>query len=235
MERSGEHGVSQSDEKTIDQGWLRPHSSTNMASFDDPAAVEAIADLKRAFPTTARIKTRFPIVASAGPMPHFVEVLLDALTWKAFLGVPATAFLTQLAKNAADDVWKNKEKIRKILRDAAFSTLADVSFAIAAANEKIGSGGISLALPCQDHFWSARTSVQLSTPEEISIVLTRFVASAEKIQTLVERERATYPLYSEVRIEIDAGGKILVWWNTNHKKGTVWFFALGDDDFEAEN
>ncbi|HEY1537127.1 MAG TPA: hypothetical protein VGF76_24070, partial [Polyangiaceae bacterium] len=59
----------------------------NLHSVPNRVSPEGLAKLSKAFPPSARIRTAFPVMASASPeIPHWVQLLLDATTWKAFIG-----------------------------------------------------------------------------------------------------------------------------------------------------
>lgn len=181
----------------------------NVCIVSDPITPESTARLRALLPSNAHLRTGFPITASIGEPPHWLQVLLDAPTWKIFIGAPATAFLTALGRNAGDDAWKNKGRIGKLLKDAAYGTLSDLAFAIAATNEQIGSAGVRVGLPVPDEHWGAHTSVCLPSPEEISVVLARLAVSAASIEAMLNGQRATYPVLGEVQIDIESQGPIV--------------------------
>lgn len=143
-------------------------------------------------------------------LTSIIQVLGDAAAWLP-LPVPATIFLSTIAKRAGDATWNhfavlcNKKEI-KPLADVAF-TLASVSKMVDGKVEIV----VGLDIP-DDHFGTAM-SIGSNNPEEIALKLSHFVVHANQLSKTMQSEvdKGHAPLGPAV-IELQEDGSLSVKW-----------------------
>ena len=103
-------------------------TSTIQMTEDIPASVreDCIRSIGNVIPV-ADSSTKS--LRSAEP-PSWIQFLADLLSWSTVIKVPATVFLAELAKEAAKDTWKNKERIAKALKQQGVEPLLKLSRAL---------------------------------------------------------------------------------------------------------
>jgi len=150
--------------------------------------------------------------------PSWLKVFADVAEWISPLKVIATVFFSQLAKNAADDLWKNKARIAVLLRETAALPLR--KFAEALSEAKRGSQAntdIVVGLPIPDDHFGTALIVPTETIEDAAAALAVFVCHAEEIDATVRAaiEGGEGPA-SSVRILLRPNGQVLLRWQ--HQK-----------------
>jgi hypothetical protein len=93
---------------------------------------------------------RLTALRSAEP-PSWIKIFAEVAEWVTPFKVVATVFVSQLAKNAADDLWKNKAAIAAALRNASAAPLRKLAAALLRAKEKARpSTDVIVGLPIPD-------------------------------------------------------------------------------------
>jgi hypothetical protein len=102
------------------------------------------------------------------------------------LGVVATAFLTAIAKHAADDLY---DAVKSPLNRPEITPLAKVSEALATAVEQAGPGAeIIVGLNIPERNWGTVLFIRDRSPEKIAVALARFTSKADELSSLMKAE-----------------------------------------------
>lgn len=115
--------------------------------------------------------------------PTFIQVLAEIATWELILKISVTAFLAELSKQAAQDIWKNKKKVIKALSKPIVNPLKLFVSAVSKAKEKIGNQAtISIGIPFPDDYFGTVLVIQPEDSEEIVKLISIFINNLENIQ-----------------------------------------------------
>jgi hypothetical protein len=150
---------------------------------------------------------------SAEP-PSFIQIMADALQWLSPLKVAATIFLSQLAKEAATDIYKNKQQIGRALANAAAAPLRLAAAALKRARESsLRPPGLVVGLPIPDDYFGTALWLPGDSEEDIAWLVARFVVRAQIIEQLIQAEISAgrLPLGRVQVIPTDTGGFLLRW------------------------
>lgn len=150
---------------------------------------------------------------SADP-PSFIQIMGEALQWLSPLKVAAAVFLSQLAKEAATDIYKNKRKIAQALAQAGAAPLRRATAALKRARkESPRHPGLVIGLSIPDDYFGTALSIRHDSDEDIACLLAAFVTKAEAIEEVLQAElRAGRPPLGRVQvIPTVAGGFRLAW------------------------
>jgi len=150
----------------------------------------AIEELAQAISDCAvPIERRELLHKALGETPSFVTVLSDILSWKTMLGIPTTVFISQLARNAADDIYKNKTRIAEVLSQRATKPLKRIS---AALRKTVGTSPrksvVRIGIPFPDDFLGTYMVLEVQSEEQVAVELAFFVVNIEAIQNTVKNE-----------------------------------------------
>ena len=160
---------------------------------------------------------------SADP-PSFIQIMGEAVQWLSPLKVAATVFLSQLAKDAASDVYKNKAKIAQALAQIGAAPLRLVAESLKRVrDESPRQPRIVLGLSIPDDYFGTALSITDHSEEEVAYLIAGFVMRAEVIQQLVQAEvDAGRPPLGRVQVMCSDGGFKLVWMDqqsVEHQRG----------------
>lgn len=137
----------------------------------------------------------------------FVQLLGDAKVWLP-LGAAAAAYLSTLAKRAAEATWD------KFFNSNEVKPLADVATTLTTVAEKVGGEVemvIGLNIP-DDHFGTA-ISIKASEPEEVARVLASFIVHVEKLSKAMQEEiEAGRVPFGPAIIKLQDDGSLLIRW-----------------------
>ena len=150
---------------------------------------------------------------SAEP-PSFIQIMGEALQWLSPLKVAATVFLSQLAKEAATEIYKNKAKIAEALAQAAAAPLRRAAASLKQArHQSPRHPRVVLGLSMPDDYFGTALSITHESEEEIAYLLASFVTKAEAIQQVIQAEidAGRRPLGRVQVVPTGAGGLRLVW------------------------
>jgi hypothetical protein len=145
--------------------------------------------------------------------PSFIQIMGDALQWVTPLKVIATVFLSQLAKEAATDIYKNKQQIGRALANAAAVPLRRAAAALKRARDGSPQSYLVIGLPILNEYIGTALALNANSEEEIALLIARFVVRAETIEQLIQSEiSAGHPPLGRVQvIPTDSGGFLLHW------------------------
>jgi hypothetical protein len=153
--------------------------------------------------------------------PHsLLQLLSNAIEWIHPLKVAATIFLSQLAKEAATDFWKNKKKIAMLLKDASVKPIkifaSSISKSLKTSKQHKTRFSVGLSIP-DDYFGTALTFLE-EDEEEIAWIISNFVIRAEQIENAVREEMSgvNKPL-GRVFLTIQPDGGFLLQWMDGDK------------------
>ena len=123
-------------------------------------------------------------------------------------------FLSQLAKNAADDVWKNKARITAALTDTAVAPLRRVAAALARARQMSpGPPSVTIGLGLPDDSHGTAVTWTPDDVEESAWVLACFAQHATAIEAFVRKEMEAGRLgRGGVRLLLQRDGSFDVIW-----------------------
>lgn len=160
-----------------------------------------------------RVERRELLHKMLGDTPSFVTVLSDILSWQTMLAVPATVFISQLAKNAADDVYKNKKKIAEVLSQTAVKPLRRISAALRkAAGSSSRNFVVQIGLPLPDDFRGTTLVLGGESEEQVAVELAFFVLNVEAIQGAVKDQVLAGGVFGGVVVERTEGGSYVLKW-----------------------
>ncbi len=172
-------------------------------NMDDAEAIQA--DLSRYLKVG---KPNIMFRRSADPtLTAFVQLLGDAKVWLP-LGAAAAAYLSTLAKRAAEATWD------KFFNSNEVKPLADVATTLTTVAEKVG-GEVEIVFGLNipdDHFGTA-ISIKPGDPEEVGRVLASFIVHVEQISKAMKAEvKAGHTPLGRAHIELQDDGSLLVNW-----------------------
>jgi hypothetical protein len=121
--------------------------------------------------------------------PAFLQLVADLLTWSTVIKAAATIFLSQIAKNAADEVWKHKAELAAKLQDVTLKPLRRLVGALIGAKQRLNAGNsrVQVALPVPDDYWATILRIESTDEVEAAWLVASFVIHAEAIQATVEK------------------------------------------------
>jgi hypothetical protein len=159
---------------------------TTAGPVDRDAVNRFVQDIQTVMPVTDIRSAQFRSAQS----PEFVQLLSDAAQWFDPLKVAVTVFLSQLAKEAAKDVWKHKTKIAIALKDVAVTPLRVISSSISRLliSRPRGTLHITIGLPWPDNYFGAWMDITTSDEQQIAWIVANFVIHAERIQQAIQNE-----------------------------------------------
>jgi hypothetical protein len=153
--------------------------------------------------------------------PSFIQIMGDALQWLTPFKIAATlvlsSFLSQLAKDAAKDIYQHKEQIGQALANAAAAPLRLAAAALKRAREGSPRCSIAIGLPLPNEVTGTVLWLEADSAEEIALLIACFVVRAETIQQLIQAEiTAGRPPLGHVQvIPTGSGGFLLRWTDQN--------------------
>jgi hypothetical protein len=129
------------------------------------------------------------------------------------LKVIATVFLSQLAKEAATDIYNHKRQIGQALVTATTAPLRLAAAAVKRARDRSPRCSLAIGLPLPDEVTGTVLWLDADSEEEIALSIARFVVRAETIEQLIQAEiTAGRPPIGHVQvIPTDSGGFLLHW------------------------
>lgn len=150
---------------------------------------------------------------SADP-PSILQIVGELLDWTLPLKVATTAFLAQLGKEAASDIWKNKGKIFSALKQENCSKLYKTTKIIHDSISKTENDcKFILTLSYPKNFIEAELLIQTQNEAEIAFKLAIFIENLENIQNSITKElQGKYPPSQLVFLNIDDNGYITMSW-----------------------
>ncbi len=143
-----------------------------------------------------------------------LQIIGELIDWTLPLKVAATAFLTQLAKEAAKDIWKNRKKVSEILQNETCSKLSESVKIIKRAiskSENQCSFIITLYYPAK--YIETELVIKSEDEVEISWLLANFIANLDFIyNAIVEELKGENPPSQLIFLSIDETGSIIMKW-----------------------
>jgi hypothetical protein len=148
----------------------------------------------------------------------FIQIIGDVLQWVTPLKLVAIVFLSQLAKEAATDIYKNKQEIGRALTNAAAAPLRLAAAALKRARDSSPRSYLVIGLPILDEYLGiVALSLDADSVEEMALLIARFVVRVETIEQLIQAEiTAGRPPFGRVPVTpTDSGGFLLHWTDQN--------------------
>ncbi|MGK9367324.1 hypothetical protein ACSSWA_00305 [Melioribacter sp. Ez-97] len=146
--------------------------------------------------------------------PSFLQIIGQLIDWTLPLKAAATAFLVQLSKEAAKDLWKNKSNILKCLSTKNSKKIDRVSELIANSIRDAGSNlNFILSLEIPEKYIEANFSLKSFDKESIAFYLSHYVDKLESIYNAIIKEaNGDHPPLQLIEILISEEGKITIKW-----------------------
>ena len=132
-------------------------------------------------------------VFKAADGPSSFQLVADFITWSTVFKAAATVFLSQflsqLAKNAADDLWKHKAELAAKLRELVVQPLRFLSSTIAGLNRQLVGRQkiIQIRLPIPDIYWGTVLRIDSADEVEVAWLLAHFILKVEAIHETVAK------------------------------------------------
>jgi hypothetical protein len=164
-----------------------------------------------------RLEQAHEISLKSPKAPSYIQIMADALQWVTPLKVVATVFLSQflsqLAKEAATDIYKHKRQIGQALATAATAPLRLAAAALKRARDRSPRCSLAIGLPLPNEVTGTALWLDADSEEEIALLIARFVVRAETIEQLIQAEiTAGRPPLGHVQvIPTGSGGFLLRW------------------------
>jgi len=153
----------------------------------------------------------------AAEPPSLFKLVGDALTWAPLI-IPATEFLRQLAKNASDEVWKNRSKLLSVLGQAALKPLRVLAERITSIKSKCPRCKAYLGLPLEgEDYWASSVTLDTTDPVEAEWIISNFVLKAQAAEKLIDSllSGGFQPLGMFQLILLSNGSWIIKWQDEN--------------------
>jgi hypothetical protein len=159
-----------------------------------------------------RLEQAHEVSLKSPEAPSYIQIMADALQWVTPLKVIATVFLSQLAKEAATDIYNHKRQIGQALATATTAPLR-LAAAVKRARDRSPRCSLAIGLPLPDEVTGTVLWLDADSEEEIALSIARFVVRAETIEQLIQAEiTAGCPPIGHVQvIPTDSGGFLLHW------------------------
>lgn len=154
------------------------------------------------------------LVLLSADIHSFIKVLADALDWTLPFKAAAGVFLSQLAKNMADDLWKNRVEITKALGSAAAFPIRKLIGAIEKAREISGElTTFAVGVPVPDDHFGATVTLPGNSTESSAVTFAIFVHHAQEIErTLHQYISAGRGIVGPVRVRPEPDGSVVLVW-----------------------
>jgi len=154
------------------------------------------------------------VVLLSADIHSFMKVLADALDWTLPFKAAVGIFLTELAKNMADDLWKNKVEIAKALGSAAAFPIRKLIGAIAKAREISGERTtFAVGVPVPDDHYGATVTLLVDSTEDSAVTFAIFVHHSQEIERTLKRYiSAGSRIVGPVRIRPEPDGSVVLLW-----------------------
>lgn len=150
------------------------------------------------------------VYRSAEPVSA-ASVIADVLTWTTVLKASAIVFFSQLAKNAADEVWEKREELMRVLRTSTGRPLLALAQAFAAINKMNTKG--SVGLPYPEAFWGTVLPIRSTNEVEAAWLLANFILNAEELRAEVKKLlRSGARPATGFSIVVSADGEVSLTW-----------------------
>ncbi len=184
---------------------------------------EAREALKAEAAPVLRIDDGREVVLLSADPPSFIRVLADAIDWTLPLKAAAGVFLSQLAKNMADDLWKNKADIAKAMGSAAAFPIRKLLGAFEKAREiSRKSTTFAVGVPVPDDYFGATVTVPMNSTEDSAVTLAIFVHHAQEIEhTLQQHLSGGHKIVGPVQVRSEPNGSVLLVWMDRDSLSTV--------------
>jgi hypothetical protein len=157
------------------------------ATNDVPDAVRAA--LTRDLASVWSTADRGAIHLKAAEPPTYLEIVGRAIEWATPLKVVATVFVSQLAKDAAHDVWINKARIASVLKNGAVASLRIAAQAIIRARlEAPRKPEVHLGVGELRGDMGAFVVFTPADEMECAAVLARVALHAERVEAAIDAE-----------------------------------------------
>jgi hypothetical protein len=181
------------------------------SDIPDAARQRLHSDISAVFPAETRPSPSFRTVPSA--QPSFVQVLANAALWTLLL-VPATRFLAQIGKRAADDVWDHKKEMSEALKEAAVLPLKRLAGAINACRAaSIRKPDVVVGIPLPEDYFGTAIRFKPQSPEEIAWAVANLVVKAPDVERVIRAEMlGKRPPLGPVQIELQPDGSLIIKW-----------------------
>ena len=183
-----------------------------LTTADIPGAVRQ--QLLDAWQPLAELQEGSQVRHKTAELSSFVQIMGEALQWLSPLKVAATVFLSQLAKEAATEVYKNKARIAAALAAAAAAPLRRAAAALGRArSDSPQKPEIVVGLPIPDDYFGTALTFPVDTEEEIALLLAQFVVRVERIQQVIAGEVSDgHPPLGRVQVIPNGSGGFLLRW-----------------------
>jgi hypothetical protein len=120
--------------------------------------------------------------------PSFLQIIGEIIQWLDPLKVAATAFLLELSREAAKDVYKNKAKIIKALKVATVTSLNHFSEVLSRIKKNLPSRTkVAISIPIPDNFFGTTLLIESDKEEEIAWAIANFIVRIEAISKFIKK------------------------------------------------
>jgi hypothetical protein len=149
----------------------------------------------------------------AGEPTSAAHVVADVLTWTSILKVAAGLFLSQLAKNAADEVWEKKGDILKVLGTEAARPLRLLAKAFSAINQRALRTDARIGFPYPDPLQGTVLPIRSANELEAAWLLANFVMNVDNLKSEVKKalESGARPI-TGFFVDVSTEGAISLFW-----------------------
>jgi hypothetical protein len=149
----------------------------------------------------------------SGELISAAHIVADVLTWTNVLKAAAGVFLSQLAKNAADEVWTKKEDLLKALGTTVARPLRTLARAFSAINQRAMHTDARVVFPYPDPIQGTVFPVRSTNELETAWLLANFVMNAENLQAEVRTllESGAQPM-TGFFVDVSVEGEVSLWW-----------------------
>jgi Uma2 family endonuclease len=163
--------------------------------------------------------------------PSFVQLVADAVQWITPLKAAAIVFLSQLAKNAADEVWKNKAHLYRILKDTSVDPLYRLVRALAQAKREVSTHTrVVIGLPIPQEYLGTLLALETVDEVELAWTIANFVDKVDKINNRLQQElEGGHEPLSIVKLIIQPDGSFVARWE--EMNGKTYGFTICENSF----
>ncbi len=137
----------------------------------------------------ASVEHEVLLFRAVNEMSSFITVATELISWKLLLGTPLAVFISEIAKNAADDLYKNKKEIWAALKNKAAQPVAVVARCLTGlARSSTQDTRLLLVLLLPDDHLEAVLRVDVASEEEVAYTLAIFVHKVEAVCRVLKEE-----------------------------------------------
>lgn len=149
---------------------------------------------------------------SAAP-PSWINVISNASWWQQLLGLAATAYIVEIAREAAKDTWKSKARVLRAAVGTA-NAVAEFATRLSGLKKQVPSRTeLAIALPEPDDYFTAKLVLTASDPDVLTLEIALFVHHLSGLSSLIERNRTEGEMPQVgYFLQLTGNGDLLVSW-----------------------